>query len=149
MKITKVDIEKFSVPLIEPFEVAFGVIEGADSWIVKVTTDEGIYGLGSASPFAFVTGETSETCRLVMDMFAKAFIGFDPLDSAGAHALMESLIYGSGSAKCAFDVALYDIIGKVQNLPVYKVLGGTDPVVHNDITVGINTPEYMTAQAGK
>ncbi|MBQ6602797.1 MAG: dipeptide epimerase [Eubacterium sp.] len=147
MKITKVTIDKFNVPLAEPFEVAFGVIEGADSWIVKIETDEGLYGLGSASPLAFVTGETSETCRLVMDMFAKAFIGFDPLDIAGAHALMESLIYSNGSAKCAFDVALYDIIGKAQNLPVYKVLGGTDPVVHNDITIGINTPEVMAEHA--
>ena len=92
MKITKVTIDKFNMPLAEPFEVAFGVIEAADSWIVKIETDEGLYGLGSASPLAFVTGETSETCRLVMDMFAKAFIGFDPLDIAGAHALMESLI---------------------------------------------------------
>ena len=41
MKITKIDIEKFSVPLMEPFRVAFGVIEDSDSWTVKVYTDEG------------------------------------------------------------------------------------------------------------
>ena len=46
MKITKVKIEKFSAPLKEPFRVAFGVIEDADSWTVKIETDEGIYGLG-------------------------------------------------------------------------------------------------------
>ena len=45
MKITKVKIEKFSAPLKEPFRVAFGVIEDADSWTVKIETDEGIYGL--------------------------------------------------------------------------------------------------------
>mgnify|MGYP000906631447 FL=1 len=42
---------------------------------------------------------------------------------------------------------LYDIIGKKKGLPVYKVLGGTDPVVHNDITIGINAPEKMEADA--
>ena len=143
MKITDVKIEKFSAPRSEPFRVAFGVIEDSDSWTVKITTDEGIYGLGSAAPIGFVTGETMETCYLVMKMFAEAFIGFDPMDIAGAHKLMDSIIYSNGSAKCAFDIALYDIMGKKKNLPVYKLLGGTDPVVHNDITVGIDTPEKM------
>lgn len=143
MKITDVKIEKFSAPLSQPFHVAFGVIEDADSWTVKVTTDEGIYGLGAAAPLGFVTGETMDTCYLVMKDFAKAFIGFDPMDIAGAHKLMDSIIYSNGAAKCAFDLALYDIIGKKKELPVWRLLGGTNPVVHNDITVGIDTPEKM------
>ena len=147
MKITDVKIEKFSAPLAQPFRVAFGLIEDSDSWTVKIHTDEGIYGLGSAAPLGFVTGETMETCYLVLKMFAQAFIGFDPMDIAGAHKLMDSIIYSNGSAKCAFDIALYDIIGKKQNLPVYKVLGGTNPVVHNDITIGIDEPEKMEAAA--
>lgn len=114
VKITNVKIEKFSAPLSQPFRVAFGVIEDSDSWTVKVTTDEGIYGLGSAAPIGFVTGETMETCYTVMKLFADAFLGFDPLDIAGAHKLMDSIIYGNGSAKCAFDLALYDIAGKKQ-----------------------------------
>ena len=100
MKITKVDIERFSVPLAEPFRVAFGLLTDSDNWIIRVHTDEGIIGLGSAAPLAFVTGETMDTCRLVLELFAEAFIGFDPLDIAGAHRLMDSLIYGNGSAKC-------------------------------------------------
>lgn len=149
MKITNVKIEKFSAPLSEPFTVAFGTITDSDSWTVKIETDEGIYGLGSAAPLAFVTGETMETCYLVMKMFAEAFIGFDPLDIAGAHKLMDNIIHGNGSAKCAFDIALYDIAGKHAGLPVYKILGGTNPVVHNDITIGIDTVEKMVADAKK
>ena len=149
MRITDVKIEKFSAPLSEPFRVSFGLIEDSDSWIVKVSTDEGIFGLGSAAPLGFVTGETLDTCYLVMKDFAKAFIGFDPMDIAGAHRLMDSIIYSNGSAKCAFDLALYDIIGKKKGLPVYRLLGGSDPVVHNDITIGINSPEKMQADAEK
>ena len=149
MKITKVEIEKFSAPLEEPFRVAFGVIEDSDSWTVKIYTDEGICGVGSAAPIGFVTGETMETCYLVMKMFAEAFIGWDPMDIAGAHEMMDHIIYGNGSAKCAFDIALYDIMGKKKGLPVYRLLGGTDPVVHNDITIGINTPEKMQQAAEK
>ncbi|MBE6989665.1 MAG: dipeptide epimerase [Ruminococcaceae bacterium] len=147
MKITGVKIEKFSAPLAAPFRVAFGTIEESDSWIIKVDTDAGIYGVGSAAPLPFVTGETLETCYLVLQMFARALVGFDPTDIAGAHALMDSLIHGNGSAKCAVDIALYDIVGKVQGLPVYKVLGGSDAVVNNDITIGIDTPANMQAAA--
>ena len=147
MKITKVKIERFSVPLAEPFRVAFGLLTDSDNWIVRVHTDEGITGLGSAAPLAFVTGETMDTCYLVLQLFAEAFIGFDPTDIPGAHRLMDSLIYGNGSAKCAFDIALYDITGRKKGLPVWRLLGGTDPVVHNDITIGIAAPEQMEAKA--
>ncbi len=147
MKITKVEIEKFSAPLAEPFRVAFGLITDSDNWIVKVHTDEGITGYGSAAPLGFVTGETMESCYVILKMFADLFVGFDPLDIAGAHKLMDGTIHGNGAAKCAYDLALYDIIGKYQNLPVWKVLGATDPVVVNDITIGISTPEDMEDHA--
>ena len=149
MKITKVEIEKFSAPLTEPFRVAFGEITDSDNWIVKIYTDEGITGFGSAAPFPFVTGETMESCYEILKLFADVFIGKDPLDIVGAHKLMDGIIYGNGSAKCGFDLALYDIIGKHENLPVWKVLGGKDPVVINDITIGISTPEDMEAHARK
>ena len=139
MKITRVEIERFSVPLKEPFRVAFGLITETDNWIIRVYTDEGICGLGSAAPLGFVTGETLDTCYLVMKNFADAFIGFDPTDIEGAHRLMDSIIYGNGSSKCAFDIALHDIIGKKKELPVWKILGAEDPVVQTDITIGIDT----------
>ena len=147
MRITGIEIEKFSVPTKEPFRVAFGLITESDSWIVKVHTDEGITGIGSASPLGFVTGETIDTCRIVMQLFADAVIGADPTDIQGIHKIMDGIIYGNGSAKCAFDVACYDILGKTKGLPVYKLLGGTDPVVHNDITIGIDEPVKMQAKA--
>jgi len=147
MKITRVEIERFSVPLKEPFRVAFGLITETDNWIIRVHTDEGICGLGSAAPLGFVTGETLDTCYLIMKNFADAFIGFDPMDIEEAHRLMDSIIYGNGSSKCAFDIALYDIIGKKKELPVWKILGAEDPVVHTDITIGIDTPENMEKKA--
>lgn len=147
MKITSIQIEKFSIPFTEPFQVAFGLITDSESWTVKVMTDEGIYGLGSAAPLPFVTGETMDTCYLVLKMFAKTLIGCDPMDIESAHRLMDGMIYGNGSAKCAIDTALYDIIGKKKELPLYRLLGGTNPTVYNDITIGIDEPAKMRAEA--
>ncbi len=147
MRVTDVRIERFSAPLRQPFRVAFGTIESADSWMVRVVTDEGFSGIGAAAPLPFVTGETMDTCYLVLRDLARALVGADPLDVAGAHRVMDSVIFGNGSAKCALDVALHDICARHRDLPLWRLLGGTDPVVVNDVTVGIDEPERMRREA--
>ncbi len=147
MKITDIRIEKLEIPLNQPFTTSFGTTYSTENWIVKLSTDEGIVGYGSASPLAFVTGETPETTYIVLQMLAKALIGVDPTDIEGVHRLMDSIIYGNGSAKCAIDIALYDVAGKVKNMPLYRHVGGRNPVVINDVTVGIDTPSRMEEEA--
>ena len=43
--------------------------------------------------------------------------------------------------------ALYDIKGKLMGQPLYKVLGGSVNQIVTDMTVGIDTPEAMAAEA--
>ena len=45
------------------------------------------------------------------------------------------------------DIALYDIKGKLMGQPLYKVLGGSVNQIVTDMTVGIDTPEAMAAEA--
>lgn len=61
--------------------------------------------------------------------------------------MMDGLIVGNGAAKCAVDLAMYDLMGKALGQPVYKLLGGYSNVIQNDITIGISTPESMAAEA--
>lgn len=147
MKITDVKIEKFYIEMTEPFKVAFAEVTHAESLIIKIETDEGVEGYGEAAPFAPVTGETPEGCLAVLQMFRQGLIGMNPLDIEKVHVMMDSLVHGNGSAKCAVDIALHDIKGKVMNQPLYRVLGGYQDTVQNDITIGINTPEKMAEMA--
>ena len=147
MKITDVKIEKFYIEMTEPFKVAFAEVTHAESLIIKIETDEGVEGYGEAAPFAPVTGETPEGCLAVLQMFRQGLIGMNPLDIEKVHVMMDSLVHGNGSAKCAVDIALHDIKGKVMNQPLYRVLGGYQDTVQNDITIGINTPEKMAETA--
>ena len=147
MKVTKVEIVKMAADLEKPFRIAFALITKTDTWTVIMHTDEGITGYGSAAPLPYVTGETMETCKIVLDTFAKAFIGKDPTDIEGAHKLMDSIIYANGAAKCAFDLACWDILGKYKNQPVYKLLGAPTNQVVTDYTIGIDTPEAMQQEA--
>lgn len=147
MKITDVKIEKFYIEMTEPFRVAFAEVRHSVSLLIKVETDEGICGYGEAAPFAPVTGETADGCAEVLKMFRPGLIGMNPLDIEKIHAMMDGAAHGNGSAKCAVDIALHDIKGKVMGQPLYRVLGGYQSEVQNDVTIGISTPEQMARSA--
>lgn len=147
MKIVDLKLEKIRIQLSEPFRVAFAVIDYSENVLMKIITDEGIAGYGEAAPLAFVTGETIEGVIAALQMFRQGLIGEDPLNIERIHALMNGAIAGNTSAKCAIDLALYDIRGKVMGQPVYKVLGGFANQVVNDITIGMDETEKMVEKA--
>ena len=94
--------------------------------LVKVETDSGITGWGEAFPHRIWPAVKS----LLENLIAPVCIGADPLDIP---ALMKKLIYhvhGVGRAGpvmyalSGLDIALWDILGKSKNLPIYRLLGG-------------------------
>lgn len=147
MKITNLKAEKVRIELTAPFRVAFAEIRYSENLLLKISTDEGIDGYGEAAPLPFVTGETIDSVVSVIHMLRPGLIGMNPLDIEKIHELMDGCIYGNSSAKCAVDLALYDLFGKSAGQPVYKLLGGYSNRVQNDITIGINTPELMAEEA--
>lgn len=127
MKITKVT----AIPLIFPYEKpimdALYYIKYRQALLVKVETDSGIYGIGEAACF----GGPPESTRVVVEKeLAPNLIGEDPLkiEWIWQKLYRRSLQHGRrGIVMCAMsgiDIALWDILGKVANLPVYKLLGG-------------------------
>jgi D-galactarolactone cycloisomerase len=103
-----------------------GVRSTRSSTLIRVDTDEGFYGLGSASG----NGELIEF--IVSRVLKPLLIGMDPtqIDQVwdvayvrGGHK--EFGTRGVGVvALSGVDVALWDILGKVRGLPLYQLLGG-------------------------
>jgi L-alanine-DL-glutamate epimerase-like enolase superfamily enzyme len=147
MKIKSIEFRKLRIQLSGVFKVAFGEITYSDNVLVKITTDDGITGYGEAAPLVFVTGETAESVLAVLEILRPGLIGLNPLMIDQIHAIMNGAVHGNTSARCAIDLALYDIRGKALNKPVYQVLGGGDGVVINDFTIGIAEPEEMARSA--
>ena len=90
-----------------------------DNPVVRITTDEGIHGLGEI--------ENSKPYMKPHVLFYRDYIiGQDPTDVNRVVASIRRL--GSfkpwGSAVSAIEMALWDIAGKAAGLPVYKLLGG-------------------------
>jgi len=149
MKITGIKVDHTDVPLIEPFRIALGVITHSRSAIVTVETDEGLVGYGEGAPAILISGESLQGTTEVIKAFEKQLIGVDPCDLEKVYWIMDREAAHAGSAKCAIDMACYDLLGKKAGLPVYKVLGGNENFMITDMTVGIDTPEVMAAKAKK
>lgn len=147
MKITDIRDEIVRIPMRIPLKVAYGVIDSMTSVLVKIVTDEGVYGIGEAAPLAQVMGDSVDTIRLALRSFRPALIGMDAMNIEGIHRAMDGLLAHNTSAKCAVDLALYDIRGKIMGQPLYKVLGGADAHVESDVTIGIQMPEDMAREA--
>lgn len=55
---------------------------------------------------------------------APSLLGADPTRLSEMNQLMDWVLLGSPHAKSAIDMACWDILGKVANLPVCELLGG-------------------------
>ncbi len=148
MKIQAIDIFYFDIPLVEPFKISIGTMHGANNVLVRILTDSGPAGLGEACPFPPITGETQETNIAVARNLRDLLIGKDPFAVGSFLKEAGSFLRTNPSIVAAFDVALFDIMGKSSSLSLYRLLGGAgEKPLETDITADLDTPENMAARA--
>ncbi|MBE3110977.1 MAG: dipeptide epimerase [Acidobacteria bacterium] len=149
LKITDVEIYLFDLPLLAPFRIAIGEMKSANDLLIRVITDQGIVGIGEACPFPPITGETQATNAEAAKAIRAMLIGKNPLAVDALLREIGAIVHSNPSAVAAFDMALYDIIGKVAGMPVFRLLGGDKPSFETDITTGIDTAEVMVRETKK
>ncbi|MEJ7558326.1 MAG: dipeptide epimerase [Pedobacter sp.] len=146
MKITHVEIYRFSIP-IKPFVISTGTMYFAQNVLVRIYTDQNIVGVGECSAFPMIVGENQETCIAMAKEFAKILVGKDPLAIPDRMDDLLGYAAHNGTIKSAFDMALFDIASKDAGVPLYQFLGGQKRSLVTDITIGIDSPENMSAAA--
>lgn len=137
IKIETIDIYKVNIPMKFPFKIALGTSYEANNVWIRVNTNENVYGLGEACSSLSVTGTTQSNSYEVGTLIAKALKGKDPLALNSRMYDMDKAITGHTQIKSAFNQALYDILGKISNLPLYSLLGGENRRILTDYTLGI------------
>lgn len=120
------------------------------SYIVRVTAEDGTYGIGEVTSQTWYLGETAAQLGSFLALYDKALRGRDAENFALAHHLMEGIVGGGmpggRGARSAVDMALYDLVGKARGLPVYKLLGGGHRTEFELLTnLYHKTPEAMAA----
>ena len=147
LRIKDVEIYAFDIPLKEPFRVSLGVITAANDVLVRVITDAGLIGLGEASPFAPITGDSQATDLMMARDIREMLRGKNPLAVDAALVEIGHIVHSHPSIVAAFDMALMDIVGKAAGLPLFRLLGGDKAVIESDVTVGMDSPEKMAGSA--
>ncbi|UCG80965.1 MAG: dipeptide epimerase [Desulfobacterales bacterium] len=138
MKITKLDVWPVSMPLVEPYEMAHQTVHAAANVFLRVEVSNGISGYGCAAPDEHVTGETVKSAiRFLENVVNPSIKGADPLRLAMLLERLKRHKPFQPSALAATDMALYDILGKVSNMPLWKLLGGFRDRIKTSVTIGI------------
>ncbi len=147
LRVTGVEIYAYDLPLKAPFRIALGTVTAANHVLVRVLTDAGITGLGEASPFPPVSGETQAGTVAAARAMGQIVLGENPLEIERLGRAFAAFVASAPSAAAACETALFDILGKVAGLPVFRLLGGDRTSFETDITVDLDEPEPMARRA--
>lgn len=147
------DHEVLRLALRDPFRIArsdHATDAGITTVVVELRDDRfpGLVGIGEGYPDRFY-GETPETMAAVMPLLVDA-VG-EPEPSAeglvAAAAAMDAAIAHHGAAKCALDVALHDLVGKVTGRSVADLLDLAGEIPPTDFSLGIDDPAVVAERA--
>ena len=147
MRIAKIEVSSVRVDLSRPYITADYKGQGMTTKscvVLRMTTDDGLCGLGESDPFLTFSYESPETVmQVIRHHLGPAVLGSDPRNLAALHAKMDSVVPGWPFAKAPFDVAAHDLSGQALGVPVYQLLGGhlrdRVPMIW---PIGGDTPEH-------
>ncbi len=145
--------EVLRLALRDPFRIArsdHDAGHAVTTVVVELRDDRypGLVGLGEGYPDRFY-GETVDTMAAIFPLLLSAIEGFDPT-AAGVRTASDRLaaaIRWNGGAKCAIDIALHDLAGKVAGVPVHRLLGLSTDIPPTDFTLGLDEPTVVAERA--
>jgi D-galactarolactone cycloisomerase len=120
-----------------PHWVSHFIVPKANEILVRVQTDEGIEGIGIATSYTPIEA----AIHAVKTGIADQIVGADPLAPERLYQKLFALTWQRLSNEkkwtreaiirisAAVDIALWDIVGKVAKLPLYRLFGGYRNVV--------------------
>jgi len=148
MKISSIDIGMLRVPLKTPFKTALRTVNTVEDIVVMVRTDSGHVGYGEAPATAVITGDThGSMIEAIRKIITPRLIGQEIANLNHITHLIQSSLERNFSAKAAVEIAIYDLFGQLYDAPLYKLLGGGDPVITTDITISVDYIDKMVADS--
>ena len=148
MRVRRVAWRSFRLPFAETFVTAHGPVTAREGVVVRLVADDGLEGLGEASP---VTAFGGGTARDVMRLLAELASGLVGLEASEVEALLSRLASqgpGVAAVRCALDTALCDLRARHAGVPVAMLLGGdATRAVPVNAVVGARATEAAVATA--
>jgi L-Ala-D/L-Glu epimerase len=107
-----------------------------------------VVGIGEGYPDRFY-GDTADTMEAVFPLLLDAAGEPEPTRAGvvAAGERMAAAIAHHGGAKCAIDIALHDLVGKVTGQSIADLLDLHAPIPPTDFTLGLDEPSVVAERA--
>lgn len=140
-------VQPIELKLTTPFRISRNVQPIAYNIIAEMRYNEYV-GYGEAAPEEYY-GENQKTALACLPILAE-HLGDDPFPIDDIMNRVNHAMRLNPSAKAAIDMALYDLVGKILGVPLYKLLGlnpkGT-PLT--SFTIGIEDDPHVMAEKAR
>ena len=147
MIIDEIELYIVSMRLKQPFETSFGIEEDRECIIIQAKSD-GKLGWGEcvASNYPGYSSETTGTAWHVLEkFFIPAILGVDVQDVENYRHLI-GMYKGHQLARAGLEMALWDLIGHIEERPLRDLLGGELARVPVGVSVGLQADEKALLQ---
>ena len=125
MKITSLKLWNIPLTSHEAYYMADGkTCDTVTSVVIALQTDAGITGWGEVCPIPHYLSAYAGGVAPAMQELWPILCGADPVGPEALMAKANAWLIGHEYAKSALEIALWDITGKVANMPLYTLLGG-------------------------
>lgn len=154
MRIARLDVIPVRIPLKAERRMisALGRHDVSDFVLVRLTTDDGLEGVGEATVTPRWSGETVWGARAIIEhVFRPVILGCDPSDVDALSQRLNAVAVDNWFAKAAIEMACWDVAGRAVGKPVYELLGGAcrSLTVPNRFSIGAYPPEVAAERAAE
>jgi L-Ala-D/L-Glu epimerase len=148
MKISDIRFGILRVPLKTPFKTALRTVDKIEDIVVMIGTDTGHTGYGEAPATAVITGDThGSIVEAIRHYIWPRVVGHEVANLNQLTRLVQGAMEKNSSAKAAVEIAIYDLWGQLYGAPLYRLLGGGDPLITTDITISVDYIDKMVADS--
>ncbi|MFO7882941.1 MAG: dipeptide epimerase [Kosmotogaceae bacterium] len=147
MKIKDLELKLTEHSYKKAFHIAHSSKTITENILVKLIYDNGITGIGEASPSLRVNGEVASVLPGYERPLKEMLMGMDGRKYGIIFEKTEFLSKPSPSLKAAIQYAALDAFSKYCNTSVHEILGGKKEYVETDYTVSIGTFEESAKEA--
>ncbi len=148
MRITGIHTRVEAIELTRPYTIAFRSVDDVQMSFVELSSDDGLTGIGCASPEALVTGETREACSAALQEDALSWlVGRDVRSLPALCRELDFHLPETPAARAAVDIALHDLLSQHLGVPLVEMLGRAHQSLPTSITIGIKPVDETVEEA--
>ncbi len=150
MKINEIVLREVPMKLLAPFETSMDRVDSRQVMLVEVIVD-GASGWAEcvASQDPFYSPETMPTAWIILRDHLWPLVKGKDFSSATEIWPLLHPVRGHNMAKASLEVAVWDAEARLKNLPLWKLLGGTQQEISSGVSIGLKETLELLVSAVK